>query len=305
MRDGNRLIGPGGLALWIAATVPAPLLYFGATHRWEENQGVASAVWWCVACVPLLAAVAAARRGPGRPREVAATTLISLALLGGSLAVFRWVIPLQGTVGWRVVLLAGAVAAVVGSLIGYLVGSRGVGRSRSRVGYLAGVMVAVAGAFLAQTTVRLGAEDSTISYDEGRYGGAGPGAVTLPAAGRYAILAVGFSPSRPACSVTGVDRVEPVTVPPSDYGGDAATYAWVAWFRAPGPGVYTLTCRSSDAQASYLVGEMPRIGGAVSSMIHWPLAGILLLGAVPGLLIMLDVAASRRRRKGVLPAGPS
>jgi hypothetical protein len=168
-----------------------------------------------------------------------------------------------------------------------------------RVGYLAGVVVAVAGAFLAQTTVQLGAEDSTISSDEGRYGEVGPGALTLPAAGRYAILAVGFAPSRPDCSVTGVARVEPVTVPPSDYGGDAATYAWVAWFRVPGPGAYTVTCGSSDDKASYVVGDVPRIGGAVSSMIHWPLVGILLLGAVPGLLIMLDVAVGRRRREGV------
>ena len=174
------MIGPGGLALWIAATVPAPLLYFDATHRWEEDQGVAFAVWWCVACVPLPAAAAAARRGSRRPREIAAAALIGLALLGGSLAVFRWVVPLQGSVGWRVVLPVGAVAAVVGSLVGFLAGLRGVRRGRSRVGYLAGVMVAVAGAFLAQTTVRLGAEDSTISYDEGRYGSARPGRASTP-----------------------------------------------------------------------------------------------------------------------------
>ena len=58
-----------------------------------------------------------------------------------------------------------------------------------------------------------------------------------------------------------------------------------------------MTCRSSDDQASYVVGEVPRIGGGVSSMIHWPLAGILVLGAVPGLLIMLDVAVGGRRRR--------
>jgi len=288
------MIGPGGLALWIAATVPAPLLFFDATHRWEEDQGVAFAVWWCIACVPLLAAALAA--GRTSLAAVAAATLISLVLLGASLAVFRWVIPLRGTVDLLVVLPVGAAAAVVGSLIG----SRGTRpRLPASLGYLAGVVAVVAGAFLAQTTIRLGAEDSTISYDEGRYGAAGPEALTLPAAGRYAILAVGPSFSQPACSVTGVDRVERVTVPPSDYGGDVATYAWVAWFRAPGPGVYTVTCRASGNQGSYVVGDVPRIGGAVSSMIHWPLAGILLLGAVPGLLILGDLALSavRRRRR--------
>lgn len=297
------MIGPGGFALWAAVTVPAPLLFFEATHRWEQDQGVASAVWWCVACVPLLAAAVAARRGSGRPREIAAATLTSLALGGASLAVFRWVIPLRGAVDWRVVLPAGAAAAVAGALVGALVGSRGERRSRIGLGWLAGGVVAVAGAFLAQTTVQLGAEDSTISYDEGRYGEAGPGGVTLPAAGRYAILAVGFAPSRPDCSVTGVDRVEPVTVPPSDYGGDVATYSWVAWFRAPGPGGYTVTCRSSDDQASYVVGEVPRIDGAVAAMIHWPLAAILLLGAVPGLLMVLDAAAAGRRGRARAAAG--
>ena len=64
-------------------------------------------------------------------------------------------------------------------------------------------------------------------------------------------------------------------------------------------------CRSSDDQTSYVVDDVARIGGAVSSMIHWPLAGILLLGAVPGLVIVLDVAAGRRRKRSAPRARPA
>jgi hypothetical protein len=303
------MIGPGGVGTWIAVTVPAPLLFFDATHRWEEDRSASFAAWWCVAGVALLAVALAVRRAAGRSRglrdravTVATATLLSMSLLGASLAVYWWVIPLQGTAGWRGVLAGGVAAAVVGSLVGTLIGARGVrgGRYPARVGYLVGAIAVVGGALLAQTTVRLGAEDSTISYDEGRYGG--PGVLNLPAAGQYAILAVGFSSLRPDCSIAGVGRAERVTVPPSDYGGDAATYAWVASFRVPGPGAYTMTCRASGGDGSYVVGDIPRIRGAVSAMIHWPLAGIWLLGAVPGLLILADVAGDsavtllRRRR---------
>jgi len=309
-----RMIGPGGLAKWLLVTVPAPLLFFDATHRWEQDQRVSSAVWWCVACVPLLAVALAARRAAGRPTglrqrgaTVAAATLLSLVLLGASLAVYRWTIPLQGTVGWPRVLAGGVAAALVGSLIG----ARRVPGGRYPVGfvYFVGAVAVVAGAFLAQTTVRLGAEDSTISYDEGRYGG--PGVLNLPTAGQYAILSVGFSSPRPDCSIAGAGRVERVTVPPSDYGGDWATYAWIASFHVPGPGAYPMTCQVSGADGSYVVGDVPQIRGAVSSMIHWPLAGIWLLGAVPGLLILADVARGdlgsrvRRRRHASAPPATS
>ncbi|MEE3919828.1 hypothetical protein V2I01_20725 [Micromonospora sp. BRA006-A] len=58
----------------------------------------------------------------------------------------------------------------------------------------------VFGALLAQSAVRLGAEDSTIGQPPHEYGGVGPystsaGRFTAPATGAYAIFAVGFSPA--------------------------------------------------------------------------------------------------------------
>nr|BFE75472.1 hypothetical protein GCM10020092_087730 [Actinoplanes digitatis] len=142
-------------------------------------------------------------------------------------------------------------------MIGYPIGLKHATRADppARRGYAVGAIVAVAGALLAPMTVRLGAEDSTIRYDEGGYGGTGqfatqpggkPGVLELPAVGRYAIMAVGPTPKVPDCVVLdgGQARrpVERVSIPPGDYGGDAATFAWVATFEVPGPGTYTMTC---------------------------------------------------------------
>jgi hypothetical protein len=44
--------GPLGLAVWIAVTVPAPLVLYEATHRWEEDQRVSTALAWTLAALP-------------------------------------------------------------------------------------------------------------------------------------------------------------------------------------------------------------------------------------------------------------
>ncbi|WP_431942332.1 hypothetical protein [Micromonospora marina] len=149
---------------------------------------------------------------------------------------------------WGRALLTGAALAVAGALIGYAVGGRLPHRARppSRRGCLIGGLAVVFGALLAQTAVRLGAEDSTIGQPPREYGGVGAmsaGRFTVPAGGAYAIFSVGFFPADPDCRVTGggsaVRAAEPVSVPPGDYGGDAATYAWVATVRVPSPGSST------------------------------------------------------------------
>jgi hypothetical protein len=144
---------------------------------------------------------------------------------------------------------------------------------------------------LAPATIRLGAEGSTIGYDEGRYGPAGP--VALPRAGDYAILAIGLASPRPDCTVDG-RPAEPLPIMPGDYGGDAATYTWAAEFRVDAPGTYTVACPSG---ADYAVGDVPVIGGAVARLIHWPLPVIWLLGALPGLLAT-GLAVRRRATRG-------
>ncbi|MEU2612555.1 hypothetical protein ABZ570_13400 [Micromonospora sp. NPDC007271] len=313
------------LAAWIAVTVPAPLVFFEGSHRWEEHQNVSNALWWTLGALPVLAAVVAARwtRCTGQRRTgsaflvaVVTATLISAVFLGASIAVYEWGIPLEGSVEWGGVLFAGALLAAGGAAVGYPIGLNGAPRSRlsDRHGYLIGAVVAVAGALFAQVTVQLGAEGSTSRYDVTGYGGVGPyaaapgkpGVVTLPAAGRYAILAVGFAPQDPDCRVTGVGlaarSAELVGIPPGDYGTDAASYSWVASFDVPESGTYSLTCHSNDEQASYIVGEIPQIRGAVGELIHWPSAAIWMLGAVPGLLIVAN--SSRRRANTKEPSMP-
>lgn len=304
------LPGPGVLTAWLAATVPAPLVFFEWTHRWEEDQPVSTALWWPVLASPVLAAVLAARQ-PRRPGvALGVSTLVATALLALSLALFRWVVPLTGEAHWGRALLGGAALAVAGALIGYAAGGRLPHRVRpaSRRGYLIGGLAVVFGALLAQSAVRLGAEDSTIGQPPHEYGGVGPystsaGRFTAPATGAYAIFAVGFSPADPDCRVTGggaeVRTAEPVSVPPGDYGSDAATYSWVATVRVPMPGTWTLDCRTTDPEASYVVGDVPEIRGAVGEVIHWPVGVIWLFGAVPGLLIVADTA---RRRRASHPA---
>ncbi|MDX5460582.1 hypothetical protein [Micromonospora tulbaghiae] len=304
-----RLPDPGVLTAWLAATVPAPLVVYEWTHRWEEDQPLSTALWWPVLASPVLAAVLAARQPRRAAAAVGVSTLVTVALLAVSLAFFRWVVPLTGEARWGRALLGGAALAVAGALIGYAVGGRVPRRDRpaSRRGYLVGGLAVVVGALLAQSAVRLGAEDSTIQELSREYGGVGSyatptGRFTAPAAGAYAIFGVGFSPADPDCRLTGGSEVraaEPVSVPPGDYGGDAATFAWVATVRVPTAGLWTLDCRTDDPEASYVVGDVPEIRGAVGDVIHWPVGVIWLLGAVPGALIVADTA---RRRRASRPA---
>ncbi|MFI2712112.1 hypothetical protein ACH495_18510 [Micromonospora sp. NPDC018662] len=309
--------GPGVLAAWLLATVPVPLLFFEWTHRWEEDPTVAPALWWPVLAAPVLAAVVAAgqpRRGgvAGPALAVATAVAVTAVLLGASLAFFRWVAPLAGEARWGRALLGGLALAVAGALVGYAAGTLRARRDRppSRRGYLVGALAVVFGALLAQSAVRLGAEGSTVGNPPTEYGGTGPyatsaGRVTVPAPGAYAIFGVSSSTADPGCRLTGADAAvrvaEPVRVPPGGYGTDATAFDWVASVRLPAAGAWTLTCRTSDPEASYVLGDEPRIRGAVGALIHWPVGVIWLLGALPGLLVGVDTA--RRRRAARHAAG--
>ncbi|MEU8426202.1 hypothetical protein [Micromonospora sp. NPDC048887] len=148
-----RMPGPGVLSAWLAATMPAPLVFFEWTHRWEEDQPVSTALWWPVLASPVLAAVLAARQ-PSRPGPaVGVSTLAATALLAVSLAFFRRVVPLTGEARWGRALLGGAALAVARSLIGYAARGRLRVRERpaARRGYVIGGLAVVFGALLAQT----------------------------------------------------------------------------------------------------------------------------------------------------------
>jgi hypothetical protein len=313
--------GPVGLAAWIAATVPVPLVFYEMTHRWEDDQRVSMALAWSLAALTVLAATVASRWTRHAPRRGVLTDLlaalgvatgVSTLFLAASLAFYRWVIPLGGDMGWAGAWWLGLLLAAAGAAVGHMLARKGTDRPGrwTRPSLLMGAAVAVAGAVIAPVTVRLGAEDSTIRYDEGRYGGVGPvaaapgrsGALALPAPGRYAILAVGDAPREPDCRVSGPGgeagrRAEPVGIPPSDYGGDFATYSWVASFTVPAPGRYTLECHTSGEEANYTVGEVPEIRGAVGALIHWPPPLIWLTGALPGLWILAGALLRRRSRE--------
>ncbi|MFI7434173.1 hypothetical protein [Micromonospora haikouensis] len=316
---GRAYPGPVVLATWALVTVPAPLVFFEGTHRWEEHMAVSTALWWTVGAAPVLAAVVAARwtrrtggrrTAPGAAAAVVAATLVSMVFVAATMALYRWVVPLGGTARWRSVLLGSIALAICGAAVGRLLARRPVqgGRRSTRRGFVTGGIAAVAGALLAQTTVQLGAEGSTVRHGPVEYGAVGPyapsagepGKLTLPAAGPYAIFAVGFAPRDPDCQVTGPDRAvgpaRSLTVAPGDYGSDAASLAWVASFDAPLPGTYSLSCRAPDPEASYAVGEVPQIRGAVGALVHWPLGAIWLLGAVPGLLIVAEAVSRRAGR---------
>jgi hypothetical protein len=308
---------PFGLAVWIAMTVLVPLVYYEATHRWEEDQAVSMALRWTLAAVPVLAAMAAARSGGKLLVATVAGILVSAVFLAGTLAFYAWIIPLHGAMYFSETWVVGLLLAVAGGAAGSYFAPAGPRHNHppTRWGYLGGAVVAVAGALLAPVIVQLGAEDSTGQYDDGQYGGIGvnasspgkSGILELPAAGRYSILAMGSSPQDPACLVSGPGstsrQAELISIPPSDYGhGDFASYAWVASFTVPGPGTYSLTCRTSDAEAEYTVGAVPQIRGAVGALIHWPLVVIWLLGSIPGLLIIADTfRRCARQAEGLAP----
>jgi hypothetical protein len=309
-------------------TVAAPILYFDQTHRWEETQKVSTVLWWVAGALPVLAATVAVRwtwratdRRPGDvfAAAVLAATFVSAVFLAGTLAFYRWVIPLSGEADW--ILVSGALApAVVAAAIGHAIGragrylrppspqptDRGIAPSVT-----VGAVVTVIGAFLTPMVLQPGAEHSTVAHDWGRYGVVGPDAASLGkpgpftlGGGRYAIMAMGFAPHDPDCRISGEGLIEHpaklVTLPPSDYGSDAASYAWIATFTVPGPGTYSLTCESSGGAGNYAVGEIPEIRGAVGTLIQWPLPAIWLLGGIPGLLIILS-ALRRRARQADYP----
>jgi hypothetical protein len=255
---------------WFALTVSAPLFFFEATHRWEEDPTVAPMLWWSVG-----AAFAAAL--------LSRSVWFAGILLPATLAVFRFVMPLSGPAPWLLILAAGAAAVLLGALAGRRFALR-----RRPVGLILSGVAMVAGAFLAPATLRLGAEGSTVQSDEGRYGPAGP--VTLPRPGEYAIYAVGFADPRPACTAGG-RSVALLGIQPGGYGGDAATYTWIGRFRVDAAGPHTVTCPSAP---DYVIGDVPVIRGAVARVLDRPLALILLLGALPGLFALVRALYARR-----------
>jgi hypothetical protein len=294
------------VTVWLAVTVAMPLLYFESVHLWEEDQDATSAARWAIASTPFVTIVTAAASAR-RPGARAVAVLLGAAasgwfLLAMALVGWLWIIPLDGSLDVAAVAVPAGVLAAVGAVVGYAVGRMLPAASDRRTGvfgYVVGVVVALVGALVAPTVVRLGAEDSTVGFSyDGRI--SRDGVARLPAAGRYAIFGFEEAPREPDCRVAGGGmsgrRADVVTVRPADYEGDATSLMWVATFTASGPGTYEVTC---GGDWDYTVGVAPQVDGAVGSLIHWPLVLILLLGALPGVVIVANTARRRRKHRQV------
>jgi hypothetical protein len=293
--------GPAAVTVWLLVTVAAPLLHFELTSLWELDQDATPAARWAIASTPLVAfltAAPAARRTGARAVPVlVGATVGGWVLLAVALAGWSWIIPLDGDLDALAVAGPAAAASVVGAALGYAVGRLLPAPTRRPVlGYLLGPVVALVGALVTPYVLSLGAEDSTVTYTD--FDGYGTDDVAvLPAAGRYAILGYDDAPLRPDCRVSGPGvsgrRADPVTARPTDYEGYGGSFSWVATFSVPAPGTYTVTCRGDWG---YTIGGVPRVRGAIGSVMHWPLAVLLLLGALPGLAVVVNTARRRRIR---------
>ena len=302
--------GPFWWFLWAVGSVSAPLMSYPLFHRAEDILSEGPTVsWWMLAPLPLLAAVAAARYatiGGGQRRDgarwwraVTVGTVVAGAGLCLSWAVYRWGIPVRRTPGAEALL--GLPLAAAGAMLGFRLGRPGARGGRGSRRIVAGALIAVTGAVLLPATVQRGAEFSFRDFPAGMAETRVDRPVPLPlrAAGRYGLYAVGSAPTGPDCRVTGPggpgQPVELLGVKPGTPGVDATpAYRWIGAFDVPAAGDYSLTCRVSDTGADYAVAGVPRIRGAVGTLVHWPLAVLFLLGALPGLLMI--AAAVRHPR---------
>ena len=308
------LPGPTWVFLWAVVSVSAPLMLYPSFHRAEDvlTEGP-TVVWWMLAPLPVLAAVSAVRYGTtarARRRDdaqwwraVAVGTVVAGAYLGLSWAVYRWGVPVRRAAGAEVVLCVPLAAA--GAAIGFFFGRPAARRERPDGRVLPGVLITVIGALLLPGTVQRGAEFSFRSFPAGldEFQVGQPVPLALRAAGRYGLYAVGSAPLNPDCRVSGSDvpgqPVELLAVRPGTPGFDATpSYRWIGEFHIAGAGAYSLTCRGSAAAADYAVGEVPRTRGAVGALVSWPLPILWLVGALPGLLVIMGAVRHRRRRRG-------
>jgi hypothetical protein len=288
------------LFLWLMLTVPLPLAWFSLTHRWEERPIASTVLWWTVAALPLPAATASARAARNKAGFLAATvtgTVAGTLHLGLSAAFYQWVVPLPRPVGHLLFLSLPLAAA--GAAVGYAIGRRRKPRPRRGPGWLRGVVIAVAGMFLIQLTVGLGALYSTVGWEDPRDVRA-VGPMALDAGVRYGIFDVGRGNGEPDCTFAGPGRPRVRAVPtrPGDYGnGDYASFRWVAYVTVPVRGTYVLTCEDA-------VGPVPRIRGLVGKLVYSPLPALFLLGSLPGLWLLGSAVSARYGRTSVPPTAP-
>ncbi|MFC6566420.1 hypothetical protein [Actinoplanes utahensis] len=253
---------------------------------------------WTRMTMPLAGAVAAARwtARTGRRRTLAgfasavlAATLTGALYLALSLLTYRWAVPLPDPAGVDEFLVLPA--AVVGGAAGYGAGLYVRDRPLGGLPYVAGAVLAACGGL-----VILPATDVAVLHGRPNHGGYVPGdaVVRAPSAGRYGIIRRDSVKETPDCRITGPGRTGEPAVPltvPVDGSHDGTSEVWVAVFAVPSAGSYRVTCDITE------YGTQPLARGVSPRIRTWPAPLIVLLGALPGLAVIVDTV---RRRGGGL-----
>ncbi|MEU4693776.1 hypothetical protein [Actinoplanes sp. NPDC023714] len=153
---------------------------------------------------------------------------------------------------------------------------------------LAGPAIALLGAAAAPLTVQRAAEFSdfvvTARVEPG------PGGARFPAPGRYRLIAVDPAPAHPECTASGLPLHE-IPIKPTTPGVDGtAGTTHIGDFVIPEAGTYEITC--AGEVFDHHVADAGHFRGAAGRLIYRPRPLIMLIGAIPGLLVI----AGRWRR---------
>ena len=292
-------------SVWAALfLITVPVAVLSNARVVEVSPRAREVFWWTQAALPVLGAAAAARwtakTGRRRTAEGFVSAILAATLAGAvylvlSLAVYRWIVPFEDSVGW--LELVALPAATVGGALGFALGLRTRAGAPGWYRYAIGGVLAALGGYLI-----FPATDVAILHGAGgeaqfRYGSR---VVQAPAGGRFAIHQFGTDDAAPPCRVTGPGSAdEPATrlTTPVNNSHDATTDLLVAIFSTPSAGSYTVSCDLAE------YGVQPLARGASPAIRTWPVPLIVLLGALPGLVIVGDTAVRRaRHRQAIHPA---
>jgi hypothetical protein len=284
---------------WYLVTAVIPLGLAASARPVEEARfGGPEMTWWIVGAAALPAAVSAARSR----RHVAAGPAIAATYVAVTVAVYLLVFPMEAHPVHAGVLLA-ILPALAGAVAGHLIGRSH--PSRPEPGWakvvVTGVALALFGALLLPGTLADAAQFSVVEQTGPDLYTLGPGQIAVPAAGRYTLLGDGEPPSDPGCRLTRPGtadiRAEPLTVQPEEAGYDAtAATRTIADVDVAVPGTYSLTCFFQGDGTDYRLVRRQSISSVADSVMRWPLALIMLVGALPGALLAATARRSRSQR---------
>ncbi|WP_199510667.1 hypothetical protein [Nucisporomicrobium flavum] len=236
----------------------------------------------------------------GAASAIGAGLAVAAVYVAATVAGYLLVFPMEAHPVHAGVLLA-VLPALAGATAGHLIGRR----SRSRPGFgsvkaaMTGAALALFGALLLPGTVADAAQFSAVEESGPDLYTLGPGQIAVPAAGRYTLLGDGDPPPDPGCRLIRAGaadvRAEPLTVQPEEAGYDAtAGFRTIADVDVAVAGIYGLTCSSPGDGTGYRLVRRQSISPVADSLMRWPLSLIMLLGALPGLVLVAGAAGGSR-----------